>query len=74
MAEPTLELIMAMLQKVLADTAALREDMQLVKQRLTAIDIGIAGLHSDYAGQSLRIDRLESRLDRIDVRLGLTDA
>jgi hypothetical protein len=34
----------------------------------------IAGLHEDFAGISTRLDRHGERLDRIERRLGLTEA
>jgi hypothetical protein len=43
-------------------------------RRLTSIDLAITQLHGDYAGQSIRIDRLEARLDRIERRLEISDA
>lgn len=41
----------------------LSEDMQDVKRRITSLEAAVAMVHSDFAGQSMRIDRLEGRLD-----------
>ncbi len=51
-----------------------RDDMREVKQRLTSLEVSVATLHGDFAGQSGRIDRVESRLERIEHRLDLRDA
>ena len=54
--------------------------MREVKHRLTSLEVsvanlrGVANLHGDFAGQSGRIDRVESRLERIENRLNLRDA
>jgi len=45
----------------------LREDMREVKNRL-----GI--LENQYASLSIRIDRLDARMERIEKRLDLTEA
>jgi hypothetical protein len=43
-------------------------------RRITSLEAQIAALHGDFAGQSLRMDRIESRLDRIERRLDLLPA
>ena len=50
------------------------EDLREVKQRLSSIEVSVAHVHGDFAGQSQRIDKLERRLDRIEQRLDLRDA
>lgn len=62
------------LRAIRADNAEVKATLREHGSRLTSIDLGLASLHGDYAGQSLRIDRLSDRVERIEVRLGLTDA
>jgi tetrahydromethanopterin S-methyltransferase subunit G len=49
-------------------------DLAGIKERLTSLDAKVALLHGDFAGQSVRIDRIELRLERIERRLELTPA
>jgi predicted nucleic acid-binding Zn-ribbon protein len=51
------------LDKIEADIADL-------KGRVTALELAVAQLHGDFTRQSLSIDRIEDRLDRIERRLG----
>ncbi len=50
------------------------EDVQDVKRPLTSLEAAVAMVHGDFAGQSLRIDRIETRLDKIDRRLDIGNA
>jgi hypothetical protein len=52
----------------------MRDDVREVKRRLTSLEVSVANLHGDFAGQSARIDRVELRLERIENRLSLRDA
>ena len=74
MTENIENLILEHLRAIRADVLALREDVADLKRRMTSLEIAVSQIHGDFAGQSLRIDRLEGRLDRIDQRLGLSDA
>lgn len=56
------------------DMGELRADVRDIRGRLTSIEVSAANLHGDFAGQSGRIDRLESRLERIENRLDLRNA
>jgi tetrahydromethanopterin S-methyltransferase subunit G len=71
--DPT-SLILTLLRKIDSRTDRLAEDMQDVKRRLTSLEAAVVGVHGDFAGQSIRIDRLEQRLDRIERRLEIGDA
>jgi hypothetical protein len=37
-------------------------ELSAIKERLTSLDAKVALLHGDFAGQSVRIDRIELRL------------
>ena len=51
----------------------LQADMRDVKSHLTSLEASQAILHGDFAGQSARIDRVDSRLERIESHLSLHD-
>ena len=78
MAEPNLELLQAMVQRVLDVLARHTTEFQEVKQRLTTLEtqVGqvIATEQIHYAQVMQRLDRHEDRLDRIERRLDLIDA
>ena len=42
--------------------------------RVLRLEMGVANLHGDFAGQSERIDRVEGRLERVEHRLRLREA
>jgi hypothetical protein len=74
MAELTLDLLGHMIQQVLDNQREMAADIRELKLRVTSLEGTMALIHGDFAGQSLRIDRLEYRLDRIDRRLNIADA
>ena len=61
----TNELLYEVLKSVQAQVSIIREDMASVKNRLSSVDTKLATLHGDIASQSDRIDRMESRLERV---------
>lgn len=69
MAEPSLELLMQMVQKVLDGQRDLREDMREVKARMGRLETDVAQLHVYMAEQSTRLDRVSERLERMERRL-----
>jgi hypothetical protein len=52
----------------------LSDDVADLKRRMTSLETQVALLHSDFANQSLRIDRIEMWLEKIERRLDLVDA
>jgi hypothetical protein len=50
---------------------SLASDMSDLKGRVTALELSVAQLHGDFARQSLRLDRIELRRDRIERRIAL---
>ena len=52
----------------------LRADVRDMRGRLTSLEVSVANLHGDFAGQSERIDRVEGRLERVEHRLRLREA
>ena len=74
MSEPNLALLQTMIQRVLDGQREQRQDVLEVKQGLTNLRVEVAHLHGDFAAHSLRMDRFEQRLERIERRLDLADA
>jgi predicted nucleic acid-binding Zn-ribbon protein len=59
----------------------LADDFREVRDRLTSVELGLAGVRRDIGGlaeadarMQVRIDRLDGRLERIEKRLDLIDA
>jgi hypothetical protein len=73
MAEEPSNIVLEHLRALRTGVDALQIDMRDVKGRLTSLEASVANLHVDFAGQSARIDRVESRLERIENRLTLRD-
>ena len=68
----TNELLLEHLKATRAELSGLREDMSDLKRRMSSLELAVSQIHGDFAGQSMRIDRVELRLSRIDDRLQLT--
>jgi hypothetical protein len=70
-------LVLNLLRAIRADVVGIKGDMAEVKQRLTTLDIQVGNLvateQSHYAQVMLRMDRHDTRLDRIERRLDLAD-
>jgi predicted nuclease with TOPRIM domain len=73
MNDTTESLVVEILRKLQGEMSIMREDIRDIKVRLSSIEARLAHAHGDYATQSLRIDRLEDRLSRIEHRLDLND-
>ncbi len=74
-------LVLVYLRRLDAKMERMADDMQDVKQRLSALEIGqarirqdLAELYAAYAGVQVRLDHIDSRFDRIERRLDLQDA
>jgi predicted nuclease with TOPRIM domain len=74
MAKDSSNLVLEYLRALRMDMGELRADVRDMRGRLTSIEVSAANLHGDFAGQSERIERLESRLERIENRLNLRGA
>ena len=74
MAEISLEMLGQMMRQVLDSLRRVEDKLDDQGRRVTSHDLSIAGNHCDFAGQSLRIDKMEARLSRIERRLDLADA
>ena len=61
----TLKAIQGKLAMMGEDMADMKHRMTALEHRMTSLDMGVAQVHGDFSGQSMRIDRLEGRLGRI---------
>lgn len=50
------------------------DELREIKERAGIVEVGIGGLGTQYASLSIRMDRLDDRVARIEKRLGLLDA
>jgi archaellum component FlaC len=74
MVDDSNNLVLELLRAIRVDLGDVRDDMREVKGRMTSLEVSVANLHGDFAGQSSRIDRVENGLERIEQRLDLRDA
>lgn len=73
MAEPKLDLLMQMVQRVLDGQKDIREDLREIKARLGRLETDVAQLHVYLAEQSTRLDRFSDRLERVERRLEIVE-
>jgi hypothetical protein len=74
-AEPDLQLILRLLQALQTELRSFRAEVieRLGRlERVTAdLKNEVAALHGDFAGQSVRMDGMNARLERVERRLDL---
>lgn len=66
MADQPDNIMLAILRKIDQRTERMAEDLQDLKVRVTSVEEGLAGVNR-------RLDRLETRVERIEKRLELSD-
>lgn len=71
MTENVSNLILEHLKALRGDTAAIRENLFTLTQRVSSIETQVANLHADMALVHRRIDTLDERVGRIETRLDL---
>ncbi len=74
MTEETENLVLEMLRRIRASQERMELDVIDIKSRLTGVEISVGQLTSQLATQSLRLDRIEERVARIERRLDLVNA
>jgi archaellum component FlaC len=67
MAKEPESVVLVLLRKIDERTERMAEDLQDLKTRVTSVEEGLAGVNR-------RLDRLDSRVERIERRLELSDA
>jgi chromosome segregation ATPase len=55
------------------DVGDLKQPVTSLQERTSRVRAKLASIHSDFAGQSVRIDRIEGRLEQIERRLNLAE-
>ena len=73
MTEESENLVLEMLRRIRASQERMELDIQDIKTRMTSLEITVAQMGTQFAAQSLRMDRFEERLARIERRLDLVD-
>ncbi len=73
-------LILEHLRAIRSDIGGIKDDVREIKQRLTSLEVAVAGLrrdnsnlYGDVIDQHARYDRLVERVERIERRLNLAD-
>ncbi len=67
-------LVLVYLRRMEVKLDKVADDMSDVRRRVTSLEGAVSLLHGDFSGQSLRMDRVDARLDRIERRIDLTAA
>jgi hypothetical protein len=73
MADEPQNLVLEYLRRIDRKVDGLLEDFRLFNVRVVANESQVAGLHVSDVAQNSEIDRIKTRLDRIERRLELTD-
>lgn len=73
MAEVTNELIYSILQTMQADIADLKFDVRDLKARMTLVEEHMGHSIIAISGINARLDRLNDRMERIEMRVGLVE-
>lgn len=80
MAEPSLDLLQAMVQRVLDRLAEHSEEFKEVKARLASVERAVLGIRSDMVGHAHvdanlqdQLDRVSARVERIERRLKIAE-
>lgn len=69
----TNELLLEHLKAIQATLARHDREFREIKERLGILETQVAGLGSQYASLSNRLDHVALRIERIETRLGLVD-
>lgn len=80
MAEPSVELLQIMVQRVLDRQAEHSDEFKEVRQRLTSLERAVLSIRSDMVGEAhviamlqAQIDRTNARVDRLERRVEIAD-
>jgi tetrahydromethanopterin S-methyltransferase subunit G len=80
MAEPSLELLQLMVQRVLDRQAEHSDEFREVKLRLASLERSVLSIRSDMVGDAhvaanlqAQIDRINSRVEKVERRLEIAD-
>jgi phage shock protein A len=73
MAEDTENVVLELLKRVRSSVERMELDVQDLKSRVTGIEVTMGQMSSLLASQSLRLDRMDERIARIERRLDLVE-
>ena len=73
MTEETENMVLELLRRMRTSLERMELDMQDIKSRMTGIEITSGQMSGQLAAQSLRLDRMEERIGRIERRLDLVE-
>ena len=73
MTEETENVVLELLRRMRSSMERMELDMMDIKSRMTGIEISVGQMAGQLASQSLRLDRMEERIARIERRLDLVD-
>ncbi len=73
MTEETESMVLELLRRMRSSMERMELEMQDIKSRMTGIVISASQMAGQLASQSLRLDRLEERIGRIERRLDLVE-
>ncbi len=73
MTEETENLVLEMLRRIRGSMERMELDLMDIKSRMTSVEIVVGQMSGQLASQSLRLDRMEERIGRIERRLDLVD-
>jgi len=71
--DETDSVVLAILKRLQADVATMREDMHLMRMEMTAIRHDMASVRTMQDVHGVEIGTIKSRLDRVEARLDLRD-
>lgn len=71
---PVDDMVPDLLRRIQASLDQLRDQTREVITRMGRLETGVADVQVQLAGHSVRMDRMYTRLERIEKRLDLVDA
>ncbi len=71
---PVDDMVPDLLRRIQASLDQLRDQTREVITRMGCLETGVADVQVQLAGHSVRMDRMYTRLERIEKRLDLVDA
>jgi hypothetical protein len=73
MTEETESMVLELLRRMRSSMVRMVREMAAIRSRMTGIVISASQMAGQLASQSLRLDRLEERIGRIERRLDLVE-
>ena len=74
MTDATENLVLEHLRAIRLSIDGLRDDNKEFRSRIGGLERSVADMHGQFAEHSVRLDKIISRIDRIERRLDLNEA